>query len=780
MSFYNGILNHDEGSENIRGARGSPGIGFKLDSNNDYDMQNKKLVNVKNGVNSDDAITKSQLDTKTSLLDGARTHGYIVNNKAVIYSQSGAVHAKSFYLQDQNEDEVRILTDNQDYDNVHLFVPNLKNFDGFDGRKRSEIMVTSVDQTISGNKFFQNIKAPNPTEDGDVANKDYVDFKITKQNALINNTFVKKTGDVLTGDLILPHDNYPVQGNTNKAVSYETQREIFLSRKESFPMQADINMNNNFIQNVATPTTSHQGANKGYCDYNFLNRQKGGRIMGSLSMNQNDLFEIPDTPKFGSSAVNKSYVEGEIAKIPQGSNSDTSSFLKLDGSRAMSGDLNMNSNNIVNVGINLSDDTTAVPRSYVDSFVNSAIHNPLDEDLYANNHQIKNLKTPSEDNDAVTKKYFEDQLLNSHLLPSHKDNAFKYLLDADESSSERNIIVNGIVDFNESPHSNKKAYSVDMIYIPGTQNYDSRIGINIFSLPIGKFTIIMEYYYPDNINIAVSCQASSAIINNQFSKNFTNYIKLFVQFEDKAKQIPDYLYFDISGSGTTSTNPEGYLVFYGMKEWMTSVPPEIYDHVYELSFFELKSGFMRMNVDIDMNQYRISNLSNAINGKDAINKNQYDALKTQLDAVEANLKHYKLSFKNNGYIQKFESNFYDLKEPFSYNLASQYLVGIKNMINSTKGLSFTSAGGLLTLHDLDPIKGLQLNDNIIIYIDIGNVDQRTPYTIFRSMILKDDISFYFIDSNNVPHYPGYVVGHEPPKLYFQSSANSQAELKINK
>ena len=115
---------------------------------------------------------------------------------------------------------------------------------------------------------------------------------------------------------------------------------------------------------------------------------------------------------------------------------------KLD--KVSNSDLNMNGSNIKNVGINLSDDTTAVPRSYVDSFVNSAIHNPLDGDLYANNHQIKNLKTPSEDNDAVTKKYFKDQLLQSHLLPSHKDNAFKYLLDLDESSSERNIIVNGI------------------------------------------------------------------------------------------------------------------------------------------------------------------------------------------------------------------------------------------------------------------------------------------------------------------------------------------------
>ena len=133
---------------------GPANVGYKLDSNGNYDLENKKLVNVKPGTNNNDVVTKSQSDTKTSLLDGARTHGYIVNNKAVIYSQSGAVHAKSFYLQDQNEDEVRILTDNQDFDNVHLFIPNLKNFDGFGGRKRSEIIVTSVDQIISGNNFF--------------------------------------------------------------------------------------------------------------------------------------------------------------------------------------------------------------------------------------------------------------------------------------------------------------------------------------------------------------------------------------------------------------------------------------------------------------------------------------------------------------------------------------------------------------------------------------------------------------------------------------------------
>ena len=299
------------------------------------------------------------------------------------------------------------------------------------------------------------------TNIGQKVDKKYVDDENAK--------FVKKTGDTLSGDLILVHDSYPVQGNTNKAVSYETQRGIFLSRKESFPMQADINMDNNFIQNVATPTTSHQGANKGYCDYNFLNRQKGGRIMGSLSMNQNDLFEIP-APKYGSSAVNKNYVDAKIS---------IGNYLPLSGG-TLSGDLDMDSHFVKNVGINLSDDSTVVPRSYVDSFANSAIHNPLERDLYASNFQIKQLKTPTDVQDAINKKYFDEELLKSHLVSSHIENAFKYLSDQDESSSERDIIVNGIVDFSNSPHKNKKAYDIDLVYTAGTQNYNSKIGINLY------------------------------------------------------------------------------------------------------------------------------------------------------------------------------------------------------------------------------------------------------------------------------------------------------------
>ena len=249
--------------------------GLKLDPNSNYDIQKKRLANVGEGVDGSDAITKHQMEvglptkpdpTEVLLFDG-RNHMTgdldLRGNKIILPGEI---------------DMDRKLIVNPDTDpNQDLSAVN---------------MITLKNKVVAK------------------ADKSYVDGEITKQN----DTFVKKTGDVMSGDLILPHDSYPVQGNTNKAVSYKTQREIFLSRRESFPMETDINMNNNFIQNVATPTSSHQGANKGYCDYNFLNRQKGGIIMGSLSMNQNDLFEIP-APKFGSSAANKNYVDAKIPSV---------------------------------------------------------------------------------------------------------------------------------------------------------------------------------------------------------------------------------------------------------------------------------------------------------------------------------------------------------------------------------------------------------------------------------------------------------------------------------
>ena len=719
MSYSNGLLSDQSyQTANKYVQRGLPGVGFKLTVTGDYDMQNKKLVNVDEGENNQDVVNKHQLDV------GLQTKP----NKTDVLLLDGTTH----------------MVGDLDLRGNKIILPGEIQMD----QKLITNLDTDENQDLSAVNMITLKNKVEPKAD-----KNYVDFEITKQNALINNAFVKKTGDQMNGDLILPHDSYPVGGNTNKAISYESQREIFLSRQESFPMQADINMNNNFIQNIATPTSSHQVTNKGYCDYNFLNRQSGGVLMGPLSMNRNDLTGIPNTPKFGYSAVNKNYVDAKIPSV------DSTQFVKKAGDQ-MNGDLDMDSHFVKNVGINLSDDSTVVPRSYVDAFINSAILNPLEHDLYAGNFQIKQLKIPTDVQDAANKQYIDEALLKSHLVSSHIENAFKYLSDQDESSSERNIIVHGIQDFNGSPHKNKKAYDIDLIYTSGTQNYDSKIGINLYPLPVGKFTIIMEYYFPEDINISLLAEASTAIINKQTITNFTSYKKQLVQINQQTKDTPDYLFFTIRGSGTTATNPEGYLVFYGVKEWVDTVPSEIYDHVLETGMFKYDNGNMKIFHDIDlnnnkiinssgidMNTHKIENLSDATNTKDAINKGQLDIVLNKLNELIPHIKNYR-------YRAIFKENFYDLTETHNFMLKSNVnnviIQRVKPNLNIDTDLPISSFSS----------NGLLFNQRIRLhYSDMYS--SSTPVTFFMSFIHNTQKTGTIFFSHEIaptrPTFPTFLI-----------------------
>ena len=723
MSYSNGLLSDQSyQTANKYVQRGLPGVGFKLTDTGDYDMQNKKLTNVKSGTDSNDAVNKSQLDATTNLLHGSRA-GDVVNDKAVIYSNTGAVHANSLYIEDPpdqgNSNEVRIMTEHQSYPNIHLNIPDLHNFDGHGGRPKSELMVTSVEQTVTGKKVFENIEVHDPTSNNQTANKSYADTKLSL------------TGGTMTGDLILPHHNYPIPGNTNKVINYESQKEIFLSRQESFPMQADINMNNNFIQNIATPTSSHQVTNKGYCDYNFLNRQKGGVLMGPLSMNRNDLIGIPDTPKFGYSAVNKNYVDGEITKI------DTTQFVKKVGD-TMTGVLNMNGNKIKNFG---------TPYTYEnDAAVNVGFFNT---ELNASNSNVFTQITNAY-------KQYVDQ---SHVSPSgQQTDVFRYLMeDADHSSSENNIVVTGIVDFAASPHEiNKKAYEFTLVKdTDGSNDYRSRIGFNLYSLPLGYYTIIIEYMPPEMTNVIVTVQGTTINIASQMTKTFDNYTKTLIKFHNWRKSTPDYLFINLHGKTTSSTT--GHLIVYGVKGYVSSVEPKVYD-----TAFVVENGKMVMQTNIDLNNHKIINLANPTDDGDACNKRYVDIVDTKIN----DLSYYT---KDHRYKNVFGEDFYDLIETSRFNLI-QGVSGV--VINGVLPNFVLETDRFIT--DYNPKYGLKLSTKIHIRTaDIFN--QNSSFTFFMSFMHDNtktgEISFSNTLNLHNKFYPRYRITSNKLIIDYQSGTH---------
>ena len=469
MSYTNGILNHDD-SQGLGkiGTRGLPGIGFKLDSDNNYDMQNKKLVNVKQGTNNNDVVTKSQLDSEIA-------------------------------------------------------------------------KIPSVDTS----------------------------------------KFMLKAGDTMTGSLIVPKDNYPVHGNLNKVISYESQREIFLSKKEGGRMEQHIDMGGLNIVNLKSPTASNHASNKGYVDSEirkipitdsskFIKKDGSVLMEANLDMNNQFITNIKD-PVNADHGVNKKYVDNQLGTKADLSKTTTQTFQ----GRIQVPDFDPSSHSESDI-VNLKD----INNTFLNKNKGGVLKNPITflSSLLNNQKQINNLGTPRYNSSAANKSYVDETLAQSQIDSSNKKNAFKYLFDVDESSSENNIVVIGISDFSQSPHKNKQAYKVGLLKNPGSNDYQSKIGFNLYPLSLGKFTSVLEYFpIGSHTNIQLSAQATTANIHKTIQKSFSDHVRLLIQFDNSSRESLDYIYFNLHGSSTFSS-PQAFLIIYGVKDWQDTVNPEVYDY----------------------------------------------------------------------------------------------------------------------------------------------------------------------------------------------------------
>ena len=597
MSFYNGILNHDDthGANPII-LRGLPGVGFKLTKNNDFDLDNKKLTNVQSGDDQNDVMTKQKIENyvsnKTQYLDGALPTK-VTSNKAVIYSNTGSIHSNSLYLKDQYGQETIFHNEDQDDNQIRLYIPNLKNNDSFGGRLKSSIMVTSIDQTIEGKKIFHDIQVPTPTIDGHASNKAYIDNEIS--NAIDNFNYVEKSGDTMIGPLIVPKDNYPIQGDLNKVISYETQREIFLSKKEGGKMLQPIDMNGFSIDNLPLPTAVDHASTKGYTDnkvdskanksdLNDYMKLDGSKVMtGTLNMNNNRITNLP-SPYFSHEAVTKDYVTTVMNHLP-------SLFLDRQGKSTMLGNLNMN------------------------------------------NHLIQNVKDPDNTDDCANKKYVDSQISKANIKPSHTPkNAFKYLMDdVNEWSSEYNIKVLTFSDLAESPHSWDKRV-LNITPVKDGKNYRFRLGLQMFPMKTNEtYSLIVELYnrdfktwgrqetYVEATGIWLKNHNTTKFQHQYGSSGDLYYSKTLIKFKKTSSSAPVFVYYTVhfdDKGGDMNTYPsefknQVYILAYGIVGETDHVDNRVYD---AHQAYEIEKTKMKMLVPLDLSNNSIINVGNLSNG----------------------------------------------------------------------------------------------------------------------------------------------------------------------
>ena len=174
-------------------------------------------------------------------------------------------------------------------------------------------------------------------------------------------------------------------------------------------IDSNIDMKDTYrILNLKNPSDADEPATKNYTDSNFFLKNGSKPMTGNINMNNNKIVGLKK-PTANNDAATKKYVDD--SKV------DGSVFLKLDGTRPMTGNLNMNNNRILNIPAP-NGSNQPIPLAYGDlAYLHVDGSNKMTNDLNMDNKAITNLKPPTNNSDAATKFYVDNKSTPQDLSP---------------------------------------------------------------------------------------------------------------------------------------------------------------------------------------------------------------------------------------------------------------------------------------------------------------------------------------------------------------------------
>ena len=280
MGIFNQHSNNQPHQSFLRGIQRSPGVGFSLTKDGNYDMIHKKLKNVGAGVESSDAITKHQLEVSMNTkLDKTSLNNYVKKNSPEV---GGDLDMKGYAIKNMK------VTPGGDGSATSRKYVDLKWNTKANKNDLNAYLKLDGSSQMSGNLKMNGKRITGltniPPYVGEATNKKYVDDKLNdKANKNDLNGYLKLDGT--------------------------TQ------------MQGDLVMNNNRITRLPLPNLGDEAATKNYVTItmnhlsnHFLDLQGNSKMLGNLQMNDHRITGLTNPPNDDDEATNKKYVDTNISK----------------------------------------------------------------------------------------------------------------------------------------------------------------------------------------------------------------------------------------------------------------------------------------------------------------------------------------------------------------------------------------------------------------------------------------------------------------------------------
>ena len=460
-----------------------------------------------------------------------------------------------------------------------------------------------------------------PSEDKDGANKKYVDDQIKAIPAVDTSDLLKLDGSrAMTGTLDLGGQRVVnikpfVEDDSSQAAS-DAQKYDLVNWGKIHEIRGEIKRDLNAVE------------------YESLNRQRPNPMLGPIDMNNNKIKGLAE-PTDLKDGANKKYVDDQIKAIPA---VDTSDLLKLDGSRAMTGNLQMGDNFITDVKDPLSSNSHYAATV---NFVNKTVSD--------NNTTISTL---------IDSKINEVEDLN--IKAAKQENVFSFIMDDDlfkEDDSDIKKIGKVNKDFYDI---HKETYQFNINYDSSIGYYSTRLGIDLKPLDLEEYTFVFEMYYDKNkVNkdlVVVETQSVPLNITKNTTKTFDNHSRTIINFNKPGSLNIIDLDIDITmkNKARIAYDPTTtiFVVVYGVSGHQNDVESRVFDRVYLI-----QNNTVLFEATIDMKNKQIKNLADGAADGDAVNVSQLINMitteNTEIDKIKTDVtNNYDLLLALYNYIMK--------------------------------------------------------------------------------------------------------------------------------
>ena len=302
MGLFNNVGRYSDVHEYIKNFnQQTQSGGLKLDVNNNYDIEGKRLANVGQGVDDDDAVVMQQIASLDTSFETKLTQ---------LKADSLQIDGSSHMTGDLDLRGNKLINPGEIEMNRKL-ITNLNTDEDND---------LSAVNMITLKKFHPDVPAHTHEVTKDIDLKELFNVIQSKQRSL--------------NELKTHYDSL---------VSFEEVNENFLSRQEEFPMQTQLNMNHNSITNLKDPQFGGEAATKTYVDdietklLSDVALELIKKIdIGEIDMKGERIINLGN-PLYSSDAINTSYLHSFM-----------SAYLNTDGG-TMEGQIDMNNNKIINL-----------------------------------------------------------------------------------------------------------------------------------------------------------------------------------------------------------------------------------------------------------------------------------------------------------------------------------------------------------------------------------------------------------------------------------------------